>query len=47
MNLMENNFQNLKKSYQKLIEKIEPISKEIKKLLNDEKYLDTNFITRF
>ena len=24
-----------------LIEKIEPISKEVKRLLNDEKYLDT------
>ena len=42
MNLVEKIFLNSKKNYQKyLTEKIEPISKEIKKLLNDEKYLDT------
>jgi tryptophanyl-tRNA synthetase len=36
------NFSEFKKKLSEaLIEKIEPISKEIKKLLNDEKYLDT------
>ena len=34
MNLMEKTFLNL------LVEKISPISKEIKRLLNDAKYLD-------
>ena len=35
------NFSNFKEKLSEiLIEKIEPISKEIKKLLNDEKYLD-------
>ena len=38
---MEKIFLNLKeKLSETLIEKIDPISKEIKKLLNDENYLD-------
>ena len=39
---MEKIFLNLKKNYQKfLTEKIEPISKEIKRLLEDKNYLDS------
>ena len=39
--MKENNFLSLKKKLSEiLIEKIEPISIKIKKLLDDEKYLD-------
>ena len=41
MNLMEKIFQNLKKNLsQVLVEKINPISKEIKKLINEKEFLD-------
>ena len=39
---MEKTFLSLKKKLSEIItERIEPISKEIKRLLEDEKYLDT------
>jgi len=44
---MEKILQNLKTNYTEvLIEKIEPISRKIKELLNDEKYLDTILFRR-